>query len=245
MREERLLCLRPFPTLSENLTFAYKEINSANLSAPIPLTGLLNGDYINTRSQRDFHHRPDPQELYVHHDEPDSSSSRDSTASQPSPPASCHYTPTASLEDTDKAQSQPARSPSRLSSDETTDIGDNSSANKSDPNHQSNRRRRTSFSSEQLLELEREFHSKKYLSLTERAQLAHTLALSESQIKIWFQNRRAKWKRVKGQRIVAINHAGGGAGGQGSNAPGHKIHVPIPVHVDRVKIRSQQQQLEK
>ena len=135
------------------------------------------------------------------------------------------------------------RSESRLSnSDEAMEENFDSKqvveTNKSDANNQNNRRRRTSFSSEQLLELEREFHLKKYLSLTERAQLAHTLALSESQIKIWFQNRRAKWKRVKGQRITAINN------GQGS-APGHKIHVPIPVHVDRVKIRSQQQQIDK
>ena len=44
------------------------------------------------------------------------------------------------------------------------------------------RRRRTAFTSEQLLELEKEFHSKKYLSLTERSQIAHTLKLSEVQV---------------------------------------------------------------
>ena len=41
------------------------------------------------------------------------------------------------------------------------------------------RRRRTAFTSEQLLELEREFHQKKYLSLTERSHLAQQLKLSE------------------------------------------------------------------
>lgn len=45
------------------------------------------------------------------------------------------------------------------------------------------RRRRTAFTSEQLLELEKEFHAKKYLSLTERSQIAHALKLSEVKIK--------------------------------------------------------------
>ncbi|KAG7157585.1 Homeobox protein GBX-1-like, partial [Homarus americanus] len=101
------------------------------------------------------------------------------------------------------------------------------------------RRRRTAFTSEQLMELEREFQTKKYLTLSERSHIAQTLNLSEVQVKIWFQNRRAKWKRVKAGLVS------GSAGGGKSSASGHKIIVPIPVHVNRLSNLSQSQQMEK
>ncbi|XP_050512423.1 short stature homeobox protein-like [Diabrotica virgifera virgifera] len=101
------------------------------------------------------------------------------------------------------------------------------------------RRRLTVFTSEQLLELGREFRARKYLSLTERSQIASALRLSEVQVKIWFQNRRAKWKRVQAG-LGSEPHQGVKNSHQKS-----KLVVPIPVHVNRFAVRSQHQQLER
>ncbi|XP_030899154.2 homeobox protein Nkx-3.1 [Melopsittacus undulatus] len=57
------------------------------------------------------------------------------------------------------------------------------------------KRSRAAFSHSQVLELEREFSHQRYLSAPERARLARALQLTETQVKIWFQNRRYKTKR--------------------------------------------------
>ena len=62
------------------------------------------------------------------------------------------------------------------------------------------KRLRTAFSSEQLARLQAAFDSNRYLNEADRRTLAAQLALNESQIKIWFQNKRAKLKKASGRQ---------------------------------------------
>uniref|UniRef100_A0A3P9L9Q1 Homeobox domain-containing protein n=1 Tax=Oryzias latipes TaxID=8090 RepID=A0A3P9L9Q1_ORYLA len=61
--------------------------------------------------------------------------------------------------------------------------------------------RRAVFSEEQRKELEKTFRRQKYISKTDRNKLAADLSLKESQVKIWFQNRRMKWRNCKEKEL--------------------------------------------
>lgn len=64
---------------------------------------------------------------------------------------------------------------------------------------------RTVFSRSQIFQLETMFDMKRYLSSSERSGLAKALNMTETQVKIWFQNRRNKWKRQVAAEIEAAN----------------------------------------
>ncbi|XP_037797083.1 homeobox protein notochord-like [Penaeus monodon] len=57
------------------------------------------------------------------------------------------------------------------------------------------KRHRTVFTDSQLQRLEEEFQRQQYLVGPERRSLASQLELSELQLKVWFQNRRIKWRK--------------------------------------------------
>ncbi|KAF7280166.1 segmentation polarity homeobox protein engrailed-like [Rhynchophorus ferrugineus] len=62
------------------------------------------------------------------------------------------------------------------------------------------KRPRTAFSSAQLARLKQEFNENRYLTESRRQKLSSELGLNEAQIKIWFQNKRAKIKKSSGQK---------------------------------------------
>ncbi|XP_015790037.1 homeobox protein engrailed-1-B-like [Tetranychus urticae] len=87
------------------------------------------------------------------------------------------------------------------------------------------KRPRTDFTAEQLQRLKQEFQDNRYLTEKRRQDLARDLKLNESQIKIWFQNKRAKIKKAGGQRNPLAYH---------SMAQGLYNHSTVPKQVDEI-----------
>ncbi|KAM9324825.1 homeobox protein zampogna-like [Gastrophryne carolinensis] len=86
------------------------------------------------------------------------------------------------------------------------------------------KRSRAAFSHAQVYELERRFSLQRYLSGPERADLAAALKLTETQIKIWFQNRRYKTKR----KLLAKQQAT-----KGPESPAKQVAVRVLVKDDQ------------
>ncbi|XP_049875529.1 H2.0-like homeobox protein isoform X2 [Pectinophora gossypiella] len=73
---------------------------------------------------------------------------------------------------------------------------------------------RAVFSNLQRKGLERRFQIQKYITKPDRRQLAATLGLTDAQVKVWFQNRRMKWRHTKEGRGISTGPAAGAGPGR-------------------------------
>ncbi|XP_055025164.2 homeobox protein Nkx-6.3 [Misgurnus anguillicaudatus] len=98
---------------------------------------------------------------------------------------------------------------------------------------------RPTFSGHQIFALEKTFEQTKYLAGPERARLAYSLGMTESQVKVWFQNRRTKWRKKSASEPSSTQASRSESAGDASEneVEDEEYNRPLDPDTDDEKIR--------
>ncbi|XP_043918260.1 NK1 transcription factor-related protein 1 [Protopterus annectens] len=191
LREEFDHCKKPADLIKDSELYKVEEDSEYNGSAPTPESDILEEDLTSEESSTALQTTADNDTTGQQQDDGDRTSHRDASPGSPQ----------------QNGQNQQQAKPKRKRT------GSDSKSGKP-------RRARTAFTYEQLVALENKFKSTRYLSVCERLNLALSLSLTETQVKIWFQNRRTKWKKQNPGADTSAPTGGGGHSGVGGSVMG-------------------------